>query len=59
MQSNLMNEMLNRNYDVDCDDDEFEDEFMEFQKEVAIEKKQAIAKPIKQPQQKLDDLDLD
>jgi len=36
----MMNEMLGRNYDCDIDEDEFEDEFMEFEKEVAREKKQ-------------------
>lgn len=39
MQSDMMNEMMARNYEVDYDSDEFEDGFMQFQKEVATEKK--------------------
>ena len=42
MQTDMMNEMMNRNYDVDIDEQEFEDEFMEFEKEVAQEKKKNV-----------------
>lgn len=59
MESDLMNQMLNRNYDMDYDEDEFEDEFMEFEKEVAVEKKKAIAQPIKKPQQQQNSMDID
>jgi hypothetical protein len=47
MDSDLMNQMLTRNYEMDYDEDEFEDEFMEFEKEVATEKKKAISQPMK------------
>jgi hypothetical protein len=42
LETDMMNEMLGRNYDMDVDEDEFEDEFMEFEREVAIEKKKNI-----------------
>lgn len=31
--------MMNRNYDVDVDEDELDDELMEFEREIAKEKK--------------------
>ena len=43
--------MLARNYEMNEDEDEFEDEFMEFQKEVAIEKKKNINAPNFQKQE--------
>ncbi len=43
--------MLARNYEMNEDEDEFEDEFMEFQKEVAIEKKKNIHAPNVQKQE--------
>lgn len=51
MESDMMNEMLARNYDMDYDEDEFEDQFLEFQKEVAVEKKKNIANANVQKQQ--------
>lgn len=43
MQSDLLNQMMARNYDMDVDQDEFQEQFMEFEKEVAIEKKGKMA----------------
>ena len=43
MQSGLLNQMMARNYDMDVDQDEFQEQFMEFEKEVAIEKKGKMA----------------
>lgn len=48
-----MNEMMNRNYDMDMDEDEFEDEFADFEREVAKEKKKVVVGPgknVNQPQ---------
>lgn len=44
---------------MDYDEDEFEDEFMEFQKEVNIEKKKEIVQPAKQQQQQKNSMDID
>lgn len=41
-ESEYMNEMMNRNYEVDIDEDELDDELMEFERELAQEKKRAM-----------------
>ena len=35
-----MNHIMNQNYDLDVDEDELDDELMEFEREIAKEKKQ-------------------
>ena len=39
-EANYMNEMLNRNYDVDLDENDLDEDFEEFEREIAKEKKQ-------------------
>lgn len=41
-QAQYMNDMLNRNYEVDVDQDELDDELAEFQREIAMDKKKAV-----------------
>ena len=43
-ETEYMNEMMNRNYDVDVDEDELDDELMEFEREIAREKKNVQVK---------------
>ena len=41
-QAQYMNDMLSRNYEVDVDQDELDDELAEFQREIAMDKKKAV-----------------
>lgn len=48
-----MNEMMNKNYDMDVDEEDFEDEFAEFEKEVNKEKRKVPINKNVNPQQQV------
>lgn len=41
-EAQYMNDMMSRNYDVDVDEDELDDELAEFEREIAMDKKKAV-----------------
>lgn len=41
-EAQYMNDLLAKNYDVDVDEDELDDELAEFQREIAMDKKKAV-----------------
>ena len=50
-ESDYMNEMLNRDYDCDVDEDDLDDELGMLEQELKAEKQIAKKKQINQPQQ--------
>lgn len=51
-EAQYMNDMLNRNYELDVDEDELDDELAEFEREIAMDKKKAVnVNTNKNPQQ--------
>ena len=41
-QAQYMNDMLNRNYQLDVDEDELDDKLAEFEREIAMDKKKQV-----------------